>query len=334
MRRFLLILCVAVICSPAFSQKNEYFPSQSEIGEYMMRWKQVAGMRNNRVKKFIEKKQDEKTREYFRSAESEINPLGLSVKTVENSPGGKVASWHLHTFVNDTLPEQTIYYNGKSEIMMMEKFYYDERFREIKTEEYERNEKMPAVTWKSEYNDFNQMISYTCLDKKGRRIFRYEYGYLDNKSNKETKYFNRKGKMTRHWTYDGDQKGKERSEEQEMGNFSKKYSLNPDGSYIWTFEDRDAKDKIKKTLCYFSADGLMNKWEQFDRKGTLLLREIYTYDKNKNNTQTVISDKDGLKSQTLFEYNDKNLCTRQTQFDKNGKPVLAIGYEYEFYSKQ
>ena len=296
----------------SFQVKNKYIQNPYKI---------------NHVKSVLYKNKSNKG--YINTYESLMNTLSYVTMTTEFSKHGKVKDVNIYQYKNDTLvTDHYVLHHGK-DTFNSAIYHYDNQNRRISSKWKIALFWVPVREWRYDYNNKDLVTTARYIDKNGNDKLKYEYDYFDNGSKKETRYYKR-NKLKNKWTFECDPKG-ELVKKVKTGNYCTKRTLNNDGSFIEVFEYKFDNGKPTKTICYYTADTIMTKYEEYKKNGELKKKYEYTYDKNGNDTQILYFKHGKLKKRYIYTYNDKNLRSNSDVFDGKGKLQISCISEYTYY---
>lgn len=296
----------------SFHAKNKYIQNPYKI---------------NKVKNIIDKAKTNKG--FVRTNETLMNTASYVSMTTIFSKKGKKKNVNIYQFKNDTLiTGHYVLHHGK-DTFKAELYQYNNQNKMISDKWKIALFWVPVREWKYDYNDKDIVASARYIDKNGNTKLKYEYDYFDNGHKKETRFY-KGNKLKNRWTFECDPKG-EQVEKVKTGNYCTKRTLNNDGSFIEVFEYKYEKGKPTKTICYYTSDTLLTKYEEYKNSGDLKKRLEYTYDKRGNYTRILYFKNDKLKKRYIYTYNEMNLREKSDVSDGKGKLQRSYISEYTYY---
>jgi YD repeat-containing protein len=317
-----IIFCSYQIVSAQFTDRN------LENASYVLK----NSYRNNpykinHVKSIIGKKQTSKG--LVKTDEALMNASSYVTVYTSFAKNGKEKSSNVYQFKNDTLMTDRFYLRHGKDTFNHMHYKYDIKNRMIGSKWEVFLFWVPVREWKYDYNDKDKETAAKYLDKKGETKYKYEFDYYDNGSKKETRYYKR-DKLKNRWTFECDPKGEE-VKKVKTGNYCTKKTFNSDGSFLEVFEYKYDNGKPTKTICYYTADTLLTKYEEYRKNGELKQKWEYTYDKRGNKTEILFFKNNKLKKRYTYTYNEKNLYTKSDEFNGKGKLQYSHVSEYTYY---
>ena len=281
----------------------------------------------NHVKSIIGKKQTSKG--LVKTDEALMNASSYVTVSTSFDKNGKEKSANVYQFKNDTLMTDRYYLRHGKDTFNHMHYQYDSKNRIIGSKWEISLFWVPTREWKYDYNNKDKQTAAKYLDKKGETKYKYEYDYYENGSKKETRYYKR-DKLKNRWTFGCDAKGEE-VKNVKNANYCTKKSFNSDGSFIEVFEYKYENGKPTKTICYYTADTLLIKYEEYKKNGDLKRKTEYIYDKKANLSEILSFRNDKLKKRYTYTYNEKNLHTKIDEFNGKGKLQYSYVSEYTYY---
>ncbi|MCU0441777.1 MAG: hypothetical protein MUE96_05210 [Bacteroidia bacterium] len=184
------------------------------------------------------------------------------------------------------------------------------------------------------YNAAGKMIKSETITAKGKPSFKVESDYDSLGNRTESRYYNRRSKLYRRYTYACNVAGEQIKSTVENHQICKSYNQYPDGSFVVVSENRDQKSRVVRVVSSYTADSLLTKLEKFDYTGKLESLTTLEYDDAKNIIRYQFKDKQRSKFTKSYarKYEaQSNIVLSTLQYNQKDKLVLVTSYQYQYH---
>lgn len=327
MKKIIFIACLALICntsnaqlfrSQIYLQENNY---EDNIGKlYVNKTYQKEG-----VKEVTDKKYNSKNELINSNITTKFNKNGVGYSFLKYNKKGKLKwIWTYHLI-------DTVNYDKLESVSNNDTFrrvnIFNENNKIIETNHYSKDNKI-YYTYKYTYNNKNKLATSSGF-RKGKQTYKNEYEYYDNGSLKETREYNKKGKLKKIYNYACEPTGTvEKKITQE--NICKKRTYNPDSSYVVIYEGHDNKGNMARRIVKYSKDSLELEQTFYNKKDKETRKYITEYkDKKVVGFQNFYSGK--LIRKYNYSYKPNGLTDSYQSYNKKGKLLQKTVYEYSYF---
>lgn len=214
---------------------------------------------------------------------------------------------------NNKLASKIEFFDKKGRLVRHREFEYFTPYKIRTNRLYEKNKL--TVEIKSEYNaDSSISKNETYKYKKGNKslVSRYEYTYYSDKQRKETRLYNKKGKLKQVWKYDCDFKGKPEVKKSNL--ICRNTSVDNKGYETEVLFNTDQKGQQSKTVnVFYKVNGK-----------TITVRSEFFYIKNgKEYKWYDVHYPDSIEPWYQAHY-----------YDKKGRKTIEWKYEYSNFNSR
>jgi hypothetical protein len=321
----LSLLLLITIASQAFSQsifpyeKVTYFEKGNRKNTHQL-YKEV-GVKEEQV---LVKKSKNKAEKLSWERTYSANGNNLSYKR-SSSKYTHIYNWH-----NDSQMSASITLKG-NDTSWYSVFKYNNENKLIEYKSFEK--KKSASTWRTvyEYNEKGLKTKETVYGKKDKLISKIEYDYFEDDQKKETRTYDKKGKIKRVYNYTCEPKGKLADSKSEQLNYCVIKTKNEDGSFYEIIETH-VDGKVNRQIYTYAVDSNMVKYEVFKPNGQLRYTTKYTYNlQGKTSSYQYYSSKGKLKYTEKYTFNEKGLMVNEDRFNPKNELVFSTRYSYSYF---
>jgi hypothetical protein len=197
----------------------------------------------------------------------------------------------------------------------------------IETKQYSKDH-VNYFTNKYTYNDKNKLATSAGY-RKGKQTYKNEFDYYENGSRKETKCYDKKGKLIKIYNYACEPTGTiEKKVTQE--NICKKRTYNSDSSYLEIFEGHDNKRHTARRIVKYSKDSLELEQTFYNNNDKETRRYVSEY-KDRKTVKFQHFYKGKLVREYYYTYKPNGLAESYQSFNKKGKLTQKTVYEYSYF---
>lgn len=307
---------------------NFYSYSFQNMASPVKWYEENTRLKNAGIKEVIEYAKDNKSGEYYPVNTYELNETGRIFHYKQFKKKGTQLKLQIFCdFQNNILSEMRAQ-KSSGDTIYLTRYQYQNK-REVSRSYFKKNQlKTPEWKLENQYNDSGKLIMSQSFNN-GKLNYRYEYDFYQNGSKKETRYFNKKNKLKYRYTYECDPKGELENKEVKNRNYCVKKEEKNDGSYMEISEYKNEKGKVTKYIRHYTADSLLSLSEYFNYKGELNFKTAYQYNENKQITMIENSNKKGIMSISIFDYDSQGLFANGKRLNRKGKVTYQWRFEYK-----
>ncbi len=181
------------------------------------------------------------------------------------------------------------------------------------------------------FDSSHRMVEMIYKYKNDKVSSRFEFSYYDDGSKKQTKEYDRKGKIVHTWNFDCNPVGKlEAKKFKDTTKICVRYEKDKDGNPIKIKEEFIKQGNlVREVEKYDSRDNLLDE-AYYDKQGRISSHITYTYNSNGRMVSYISYRKhsDKIASKYEYTYGTDNEVSEAMIFDRHDKPKYVLKYAY------
>lgn len=327
-KKFTLIICLALLGNMVNAQffRNYFYLTDNYYDENLGSLYVNKQVKKEGVNEIFSKSINPKNKKITLNNIQKFNANGVCYFYQNLDKKGRIYLTRTCHLI-DTLRFDKMEYAYKKDTFTTINIFNDQN-KIIETQNFRKNN---VKTWtnKYTYNDKNKLATSIGIGRKGKQAYKNEYDYYDNGSRKETRYYNKKNKLEKIYSYACEPTGVVEKKVTQQ-NICKKRTYNPDSSYFEIFEGHDNKGHSSRRVVKYSKDSLDLEETYYNNNDKETRRYVSEYkDRKTVNFQYFYKGK--LKRAYHYNYNSKGLIENYVSTNRKGKVKNNIVYEYSYF---
>lgn len=327
-KKLALIICLALLSNMVNAQLrsyidfNDYNNYENNLGTLSI----DNDYKNQNVNEVVTINFDKKNRQLKTKGIYKLNKNGIGYFYQSIDKKGKIKLSRTYHLIDTFRFDKMVSAYRKDTFTTLNIFNNNNKISEI---QYLRNPNKMYRSFKYTFNDKNKIASSVSLDKKGKQYFKNEFDYYDNGSKKETRYYNKKNKLVKIYSYACEPTGVIEKKVTQQ-NICKKRTYNPDSSYFEIFEGHDNKGHSSRRIGKYSKDSLQLELVYYNKHDKETIRYVSVY-KDKKVVTFQYFRNGNLKKTYYLTYKTNGLTESYKITNAKGKVKTNQVYEYQYF---